>query len=515
VPQSAALRMSSTTPPSARALALWRRLEQGLDLAFGARANPLRQLGALGFLVLWVLVVSGIWLYAVFDTAVGGAYASIEALSRAPWSPGGLMRSLHRYATDALIVFTALHLLREALLGRWRGFRRFSWLTGVALLPLLAVSAIGGFWLNWDRLGQYSAIATAEWLDVLPMFAQPLARNFLGVGAVSDRLFSLFIFVHLGVPLLFVFGLWFHIQRITAAAVFPARRLAIGTLLTLLALALLLPVRGQGPADLALAPTALRLDWFALALHPLTDQLGGPAVWGLLLLALATLLVPALWPARRPPVAVVDAANCNGCRRCFADCPYAAITMAPHPSGRPGREIAVVDADLCASCGICAGACPSSTPFRRMEALVTGIDMPQLPVDALRQRLRDGVAGLAGAQPVVVFSCAEGASAQALAGDGVLVLPLLCSGQLPPSFVEYALRDGAAGVLVASCRETGCAYRLGARWTADRLRGAREPHLRSHVPPGRVMTVQADAGEGAVLLDALAALRRNLTQIRD
>lgn len=506
--------MSASTSPFPRGLAAWRRVEQAFDRVFGADANPLRQLGALGFLALWVLVVSGIWLYVVFDTAVAGAYASIEALSSRPGSPGALMRSLHRYATDALIVFTALHLLHEALLGRWRGFRRFSWLTGVALLPLLAISAIGGFWINWDRLGQFSAIATAEWLDALPLLAQPLARNFLGVGAVSDRLFSLLIFVHLGVPLLFVFGLWFHIQRITAAAVFPVRRLAVGTLLTLLVLALVLPVRGQGPADLSVAPTLLAMDWFALALHPLTDALGAAAVWALVVVALATLVVPALWPSRRPPVAVVDPANCNGCRRCFADCPYAAITMAPHPSGRRGREIAVVDADLCASCGICAGACPSSTPFRRMEALATGIDMPQLPVDALRQRLREGVARLPGAPPMVVFSCAEGASAAALQADDVLVLPLLCAGQLPPSFVEYALRDGAAGVLVASCRETGCAYRLGARWTLDRLQGTREPHLRAQVPSARVMTVQADAGETPMLHDALAALRRNLTQIR-
>ncbi|MBK9360850.1 MAG: hydrogenase iron-sulfur subunit [Rubrivivax sp.] len=43
----------------------------------------------------------------------------------------------------------------------------------------------------------------------------------------------------------------------------------------------------------------------------------------------------------------------------------------------------------------------------------------------------------------------------------MLALPLICTGQLPPSFVEYALRDGAAGVLVASRREGGCAFRAG------------------------------------------------------
>lgn len=516
--EAAAIRLPATGVPFPRALALWRRVEQVFDRAFGVRANPLRQLGALGFLAFWLLAISGVWLYAVFDTAAAGAYASIEALSRQPASVGGLMRSLHRYATDALVLFTTLHLLREALLGRWRGFRRFSWWTGVVVLPLLAVSAVGGFWLNWDRLGQYSAIATAEWLDLIPLLAQPLARNFLGAGAVSDRLFSLFVFVHLGVPLLLLFALWFHVQRITAAAVFPARRLGLGTLGTLLLLSLVQPVRGQGAADLAEAPTQMALDWFVLALHPLADAVGGPAAWGIVAVAMATLALPPLWPTRRPrrpPVAVVDAANCNGCRRCFADCPYAAITMAPHPSGRRGREIAVVDADLCAGCGICAGACPSSTPFRSGEALHTGIDMPQLPVDALRRRMREGVAARSASRPIIAFTCVEGADATVLAADDVLVLPLLCAAQLPPSFVEYALRDGAAGVLVASCQDTGCAYRLGARWTQERLAGAREPHLRGQVPAERVLLVPADPGQTQALGDALQALRRNLAQIKD
>lgn len=508
--------------PSATALSAWRRMERGFDRAFGAESNPLRQLGALGFLALWLLALSGIWLYAVFDTSVSGAYASIERVSQAPWSPAGLMRSLHRYAADAFVIFTALHLLREALHGRWRHFRRYSWLTGAALLPLLAVSAIGGFWLNWDRLGQFSAIATAEWLDALPLLANPLARNFLGRDAVSDRLFSLLVFVHVGAPLLLLFGLWFHIQRISRAAVFPPRTLALGTLGALLALALAAPVASQGPADLTRVPTPLALDWIVLFVHPLMYATSAGFTWALTLGLYGALLalpfLPAAIPrlgssARRPPVAVIDPANCNGCRRCYADCPFAAITMVPHPNRRTGRELAQVDPDLCASCGICAGACPSSTPFRSTAALATGIDMPQLPVGSLRRQLRDGLESPGPPRPIVVFGCARGADTGGLAAADVLVLPLICTGQLPPSFVEYALRDGAAGVLVTSCRDGGCAFRLGARWTAERLAGTRAPHLRASVPRARVELVQADAGEEVLVQAAVASMRERLSKI--
>ena len=209
---------------------------------------------------------------------------------------------------------------------------------------------------------------------------------------------------------------------------------------------------------------------------------------------------------------MVDAANCNGCQRCFADCPYAAVTMAPHPNQRIGRTLAVVDADLCVGCGICAGACPSSTPFRSAPELVSGIDMPQLSVNHLRRRLAAALGAGKTPRPLVVFGCEHGAGvAPAASGhEDVVHLGLLCAGQLPPSFIEYAQRDGAAGVLVAACREGGCEFRLGEQITAQRLLGQREPHLRAQVDHERVELAFVGRGDEAELTRALQRLRRRV-----
>ena len=99
-----------------------------------------------------------------------------------------------------------------------------------------------------------------------------------------------------------------------------------------------------------------------------------------ILFGLTALLFVLPWIERRArmPVAVVDPPNCNGCRRCYDDCPYGAGMMLPHPD-KARREIAVVDADYCASCGSCVGACPSTTPVRRQEQRGTGIDLRARP----------------------------------------------------------------------------------------------------------------------------------------
>jgi quinol-cytochrome oxidoreductase complex cytochrome b subunit/coenzyme F420-reducing hydrogenase delta subunit/ferredoxin len=487
-------------------LSAWTAVERGFDAAFGSRLNPLRRLGAVASLAFALLAASGAVLYTVLDTSATGAHRSIEELTHTAWSWGSLLRGLHRYAADTFALAIGLHVLREWLHGHERGARRFSWLTGVPLVALAGAAAIGGFWLNWDQLGQYSAIATAEWLDALPLLATPLAANFASSAAVGDRLFSLFVFVHIGLPLMLVFGLWFHVQRLTRAEVLPPRALAWGTVATLLLLAGLAPVASHAPATLAVVPQALRLDWMLLWVHPLADAASPQGTWALVGAAFALLFaLPFLLRQRaREPVALVDAAHCNGCRRCFADCPYAAITMAPHPNQRVGREIAVVDADLCAACGICAGACPSATPFRSVAALVTGIDMPQHPLSALRDSVREAAAS----RPIVVFGCDRGARVDALKGRAdVRAFSLLCTGQLPPSFVEYALRDGAAGVVVAACREGGCEYRFGARYTRERLEGLREPRLRAAVDRGRLAFVAAGRGDEALLQEAIDGLR--------
>ena len=172
-------------------------------------------------------------------------------------------------------------------------------------------------------------------------------------------------------------------------------------------------------------------------------------------------------------MARVSPENCNGCGRCFVDCPFGAVVIGPRTDAKRAPGQARVIPELCVACGICAGACPSSTPFRSIAELVTGIDMPQRPLAALRDELERALAGLSGGPRIVVFGCDHAVDVHRFARADTGAVSLLCAGQLPPSFVEYALRGGADGVLVAGCERDGCRYRLGDAWTAERL--ARAP----------------------------------------
>jgi len=451
---------------------------------------PWHWLGALGYLLFWIVAASGIYVYALFDTSVAGAYASVERLSRDPWSVGAIVRSVHRYASDAFVIVVLAHLGREAWLGHYRGFRRFSWLSGAVLLVFVWGSGVVGYWLPWDRVAHYSALRTAEWFDALDL-GPPVVRNFLTAGDVTDRLFSLFVFLHIGLPLALLAGMWVHLQRIGHARTVPPRALAAAVLALLVALALARPVRLDAPAHFASLAGKLPLDWFYLFPHPLMEAIGAGGLWALVAALMLALVAPALAAARRAGSARVELGRCTGCARCAQDCPYLAVSVRPRTDGRPFLMQAEVDPARCAGCGICAGACPTAAPLRGGR-IAPGIDLPERPVAALEPLLAS--ATLAGR--TIVFRCRRSRTRR---GAGEIDAVLECIGQLPPTVADAALRAGAALVRLEGCAPAACEYRLGERWTAERLAGRREPHL----PAARAARVRAAiAGLGALPLGA-------------
>ncbi|HEX4984577.1 MAG TPA: cytochrome b N-terminal domain-containing protein [Burkholderiales bacterium] len=276
------------------------RMENGFNLFFGEALNPLYHLGAITFLLFWVALASGLYLYVFFRTGVNEAYDSVEALTHGQWYLGGVMRSLHRYAADGMVVTMLVHMGRYFVFNRYRGFRWFSWVTGVFLLWLTYASGINGYMLPWDRLAQFVASATAEWLDWFPVFTGSLARNFAFEGSVNDRLFSLLSFLHIGIPLGLLILMWVHTQRVPRAKINPPRRIALMLGAALLALAALKPAVSQGRADLASVAAQIGLDWLYLPLYPLIYRWSAGAAWALALGAtLLLLLVPWLPPQRR------------------------------------------------------------------------------------------------------------------------------------------------------------------------------------------------------------------------
>ena len=204
---------------------------------------------------------------------------------------------------------------------------------------------------------------------------------------------------------------------------------------------------------------------------------------------------------------------CNGCERCVDDCPFGAVEMVPRTDNTNYSHQASVDPGLCISCGICVGSCPTATPFRSRGALVPGIDLPDRTAATLREEIV--AAGADKTSPrVLVFGCRDDRQLQEIEKAGISFVSLNCMGQLPPSYVDFALSRGHAdGVLLLGCQDGNCSYRFGAKWTEQRLARQRDPMVRRRVDMSRVaLGWQAPWSDKSSAVEKVEAFLRTLEQ---
>jgi coenzyme F420-reducing hydrogenase delta subunit/Pyruvate/2-oxoacid:ferredoxin oxidoreductase delta subunit len=474
-----------------------RRVEASLARLLPRELDPLAQAGAVANVCLLIAIATGILLLFWYVPSVHQAHASMRAIEQAPWT-AGLIRSLHRYSSDACMLFVLLHAVQIVLRRRFTGARWLAWVTGLSSLAILWGIGWLGYWLVWDQPAQQVALGTAKLLDELPIFIDPLSRSFVADATVNSLLFFVVFFAHMLLPVLLAVGLWLHVARLARARFLTGRALAAWITLSLLLVSLAWPAAAGEPAQMAVQPERITIDAWYLAPLALTSRLSGSALWLLLLVPGAVLLALPRWSRRtRIRPAVVDGGRCNACRQCTLDCPYEAVRMVPRTADRRHAEQAQVDPSRCIGCGICVGSCDS-----------TGIGLPWLPVVDLRRQVDAWLAEEPGT--AIVFACAHSAggglqveprSGRCAELPRARVLQVPCAGWVHMLTVERALRRGAGEVVVVGCPEHGCRYREGMQWTQARLDGTRAPSLREQkADRARVRLLAAGPGERRRLL---------------
>ena len=284
----------------------WLYLEEIFNRVFSPRFNPLYYLGAISFFFLWLVLVSGIYLLFYYRINVDEAYKSLEYITNEQWYLGGIMRSIHRYSSDGLMLAMLLHLVKEFLNDRYHNWRWVAWVTGVVLIVTFWAAGVTGYWMVWDQRAQVIASTTTKFADFLPIFGEPLQRAFLSNGAVSNLLFIGVIFIHLSIPTLLLAAAWLHVLRISRPVINPPAALnwAIGILLFIMCLAA--PAASKMPADLSVAKASFGIDWFYLPIYPLMYALPVWYSWSIIVggIALITIL-PWLSRFKRLPKAEV------------------------------------------------------------------------------------------------------------------------------------------------------------------------------------------------------------------
>ena len=171
-------------------------------------------LGGLLILLGAILAVTGILLLFVYTPSPGAAYESMIAL-QTEINFGNLIRNLHHWSGNLMVVVGVLHLLRVFYTAGFTQPREFNWVIGITMLLLIIAANFTGYLLPWDQLAYWAVTVGTSLLDYIPYIGEPLTRLLLGGPEVGTATLTNFYGLHIAVIPLAIFAIVsFHIWRV-------------------------------------------------------------------------------------------------------------------------------------------------------------------------------------------------------------------------------------------------------------------------------------------------------------
>jgi quinol-cytochrome oxidoreductase complex cytochrome b subunit len=276
-------------------------------------------LGGLSAMLLTLLVLTGVFLEMNYTPSPEQAYGDVLALRTNVWF-GDLLRNIHHWSANLLVITVGLHLLRVFLTGGHRPPRATNWLVGVLMLLLVLGANFTGYLLPWDQLAYWAITVGTGILAYVPLIGPILSRVLLGgpeVGAATLlNFYSLHIsFIPIGIVLLMSLHFWRvrkdggltipkgldeeqqpAMERVTTIPHLIRRELvfAVVWLAIIFVWAMLIPAPLEGIANPDVSPNPAKAPWYFLGIQELLLHFH-PAVAGVLIPG-AGLTVLALLP---------------------------------------------------------------------------------------------------------------------------------------------------------------------------------------------------------------------------
>jgi quinol-cytochrome oxidoreductase complex cytochrome b subunit len=126
-----------------------------------------------------------------------------------------LIRNLHHWSGNLMVVVAFLHLLRVFYTGGFRPPREFNWVLGIILLLLVVGANFTGYLLPWDQLAYWAVTVGTSLLDYIPVLGPAISRLILGGPEVGAATLTNFYGLHVAIIPLVMMGLIsFHIWRV-------------------------------------------------------------------------------------------------------------------------------------------------------------------------------------------------------------------------------------------------------------------------------------------------------------
>ena len=236
--------------------------------------NPIYLLGPLLYYFWMITVVSGVVLMIWYEPTTTGAFTSIDRIQHEV-PLGWLIRGLHKYAADGLIVTIILRIYRMYFLGEYKKPGELSWMLGILGLILAMISGITGYLLIWNQRAFWAAktvLTVPVYFDQIPVlgpmgFGSMIAYIFLGGPAVGQATITRFYALHFGISLVLLILIEVFFQRTRRKRINMSLVPMVLFMVMLVVISQVLPAESGRRADPTRTPLPILSDWYFLALY--------------------------------------------------------------------------------------------------------------------------------------------------------------------------------------------------------------------------------------------------------
>jgi menaquinol-cytochrome c reductase cytochrome b subunit len=174
--------------------------------------------GGMVFILIALQLVTGVFLafYYVPDAAgnPAPAYQSVQAIMSSVYL-GWLVRGVHFWGANLLVVVIVLHMARVFWTGSYRAPRELNWMVGVVMLLTVLAFSLTGYLLPWDTKAYWATSVTIKIAASAPLVG-PLTETILQGGPTLgantlQRFFTVHVFI---LPALIVLLMYVHFRLI-------------------------------------------------------------------------------------------------------------------------------------------------------------------------------------------------------------------------------------------------------------------------------------------------------------
>ncbi len=159
----------------------------------------------------FVQVVTGVFLWMQYSPSAQTAWESVYYIQYQT-SGGWLLRGVHHFTAQAMVVLLVFHILQVVIDGAYRAPREVNFWLGLILMQIVLGLSLTGYLLPWDQKGYWATRVATNLMGLVPLFGEKLQSLVVGGPDYGHHTLTRFFALHAGVlPGLLIFFLVLHV----------------------------------------------------------------------------------------------------------------------------------------------------------------------------------------------------------------------------------------------------------------------------------------------------------------